>query len=294
MRHSPLVLAVVVCLFVASSHAECPKERDQRSNKQAGLLVSDFIITGTQALTSEQLATIRSELVGCCVNDDRDEIEERVRNIFQNKGYFGVEVATVEIKVNDPIARPKTVTVEADVKEGAQYRLGEISFMDNHAFSSSKLRAVFPLKTGEFFERSKIGGGLEALRNLYGKNGYLDLTAISDTAFGADQTINLTVTIGEGPQYRMGKLEIFASKEVADSLQESWLLPEGGIFDASYIDEFLKQNGAALPVDFARQNVRIVHNCPHALVTVRLFVDPTHVPQSLPQDIACESPASKE
>jgi outer membrane protein assembly factor BamA len=145
------------------------------------------------------------------------------------------------------------------------------------------------LKKDELFERSKVGGGLEALRNIYVKSGYLDFTAIPETEFGADQTIDLAITTEEGPQYRMDKLEIFATKEAGDKLREGWLLQEGTTFDASYIDTFLKRNATVLPPDFARQNVQLVRDCPNALVTVRFFIDPSRVPQSLHQNTTCEA-----
>jgi hypothetical protein len=296
-----LLVAAFVSSFVFSSllNADCPKDRDQRSNKEAGLLISDFIITGTQALTSDELATIRSGLVGWCINDDRDEVEERVRNIFQSKGYFGVVVGTVGIKVNDPIARPKTVTVEADVKEGPRYRLDEINFTNNRAFPSSKLRAEFPLKKGELFERGKIGGGLEALRSLYGANGYIDFTAIPDTEFSADQTINLTITTDEGPQYRMGKLDILAKKDIADRLQAEWKLAEGTIFDFTYIDKFISDNSSLLPPGFNNtsllppgftpQVVQLVRNCPKASVGVVLILDATLAMRPQPKSVECST-----
>jgi outer membrane protein assembly factor BamA len=287
MRFRLLVAVLVTCSFVAS-RAQCPKDQDERINKEMGLLIFDFIITGTQALTSEELATIRSKLVGWCINEDRDEVEGRVRDIFQNNGYFGVVVGAVTIRVNDPIARPKTVTVEAEVKEGSRYHLGEITFTNNRAFTSSTLRATFPSKKGDLFERSKIGGGLEALRKLYVAEGHIDFTAIPDTEFSADQ-INLAIDVDEGPQYRMGRLEIFAKKELVEKLKGEWQLPDGVIFDGSYVERFLNENKSTLPPDFTQQNVQVVRNCPESLATVRFFIDLSLVPQSLPQRVACKA-----
>ena len=38
--------------------------------------------------------------------------------------------------------------------------------------------------------------------------------------------MNLTITIEEGPQYHMGKLDIVADKEVAGRLRMQWKLTE--------------------------------------------------------------------
>jgi hypothetical protein len=41
----------------------------------------------------------------------------------------------------------------------------EITFVDNHAFPSEKLREQFPLKRGDLFERGKVAGGSIASAN---------------------------------------------------------------------------------------------------------------------------------
>jgi outer membrane protein assembly factor BamA len=46
------------------------------------------------------------------------------------------------------------------VSEGPLYKLADIMFVENHAFSSEKLRQQFPLKRGDLFERGKVASGL--------------------------------------------------------------------------------------------------------------------------------------
>jgi hypothetical protein len=43
---------------------------------------------------------------------------------------------------------PKPVTLEADMSDGPQYKLAEITFVENHAFSVEKLRTQFSLRRG--------------------------------------------------------------------------------------------------------------------------------------------------
>jgi outer membrane protein assembly factor BamA len=109
-----------------------------------------------------------------------------------------------------------------------------------HAFSSAKLRSVFPLKKGALFERDKIASGLDSLRNVYGKSGFLDFMSVPDTENVSSGTILLSITVEEGPRYRMGKLEIVAKEDIAEKLQSAWQLPEGAVFDLSYIDRYLR------------------------------------------------------
>jgi outer membrane protein assembly factor BamA len=124
-----------------------------------------------------------------------------------------VEVKSLRVKPQDPLAAPKPVTLEGEVSEGPQYRLGQLTFLKNHAFTTEELRKQFPLKNGSLIERNKIAMGLESLRKLYVNDGYLDLVFVPETLLSSNGIANLSITIDEGPQYHMGKLDIVAEKE---------------------------------------------------------------------------------
>jgi outer membrane protein assembly factor BamA len=181
-------------------------------------------------------------MIGSCFDEDSEEMEERVRASVQDRGYFKAEVKSLRFKPHDPLSVPKPVMLEGEVSEGARYKLAEITFVENHAFSSKKLREQFPLKRGDLFERRKIASGIESLRKLYGARGFLDWIAVPETEFASNATASLNISIQEGPQYHMGKLDIVADKEVAARLRAAWRLAEGDVYDNTYIDQFLEAN----------------------------------------------------
>jgi len=272
MRLIPWALFAAVFLSASFVSAQCVN--DHRSNKNAGILITDFTITGTETISATDLAAITSDLIGSCFDEDSEEMGERVRASFQDRGYFKVEVKSLNFKPRDPLGVPKSVTLEGEVSEGARYKLAEIMFVKNHAFSSEKLRQKFPLKSGDLFERGKVASGLQSLRKLYVTQGFLDFTAIPETHFGSNATVNLNISTQEGPQYHMGKLDTVADKEVAARLHAEWKLAEGNVYDYTYIDQFLETNRDSLPTGFSRANVQTIKNCPDAVVEVRLIVDP--------------------
>lgn len=282
---TPLTLFALL-LSAAFLPAECVN--DHRSNKNAGIFVTDFTITGTQTISTTDLARITSDMIGSCFNEDSEEMEARIRALFQDRGYFKVEVKNLSFKPSDQLSVPKPVTLEAEVSEGTRYKLAEITFVENHAFSSERLREQFSLKKGAVFERGKVATGLVSLRELYGTQGFLDFTAIPDTKFGSNGTANLNLSIQEGPQYHMGKLDIVADKEVSARLRQEWKLAEGEVYDRTYIDQYLEVNLDLLPVGFSRDNIQTSQNCPDALVGVRLVVDPVDPPHPEPKNVACE------
>lgn len=266
-----------------------PVRQRSAQNKHAGILIADFTITGTQTISATDLARITSDMIGSCYDEDSEEMGERLRAAFQDRGYFKVEVKGMRFKPRDPLAIPKPVTLEGDVAEGPKYRLADVSFVNNRAFTVAKLREQFPLKRGALMERGKIASGLESLRKLYGTRGYLDYTAIPEMQLGSNDTGSLTVTIEEGPQYHMGKLDIVSDKDCAGRLRMQWKLAEGEVYDYTYIDEYLTAARDILPSNFSRANVETIQNCPEALVQVRLIVDPAQDKSSSKlKNVSCE------
>lgn len=251
---------------VLGQPADSQCAQDHRTNKNAGIQIADFTISGTQTISATDLARITSDMIGSCFDEDSEEIEERVRASFQDRGYFKAEVKSIRFKPRDPLGVPKPVTLEGEISEGPQYRLGEVTFTNNHAFPSDELRQAFPIKTGDLFERNKIASGLQSLRELYAKRGFLDWVAIPDTEFGSNAILNLNLSIDEGKQYHMGKLEFVGGKEVAGRLRAEWKLAEGDAYDSTYPDEFLNADRGVLPAGFVRNNLQTMQNCPDALV----------------------------
>jgi len=289
MRRNGWFVVLPALLLTPFLHAGCAP--DHRSNKNSGWFIADFAITGTQTLNSTELSKIKSKLTGSCVDEDSDQLEQRVRMLFQDRGYFLVEVKSLSTKPMDPLAVPKPVTVEAEVLEGPRCRLADIRFEGNRAFDTGKLRSAFPLQKGELFEKDKLSAGLEKVGKLYGSQGFLDFTAVPETQDEADATVMLLVTIDEGTQYRMGELKIFAKKELADRLMEAWRLPKGAVFDNSYLDKYVGEVSPLLPQALTRESFQVVRDCPNASVDVRLPLETTSaaLAQS-PKDIECERP----
>lgn len=291
---TPFRWALISTILLSGSLLQAQCAKDHRENKNAGILITDFTITGTQTISATDLARITNDMIGSCFDEDSEEMQERLRAAFQDRGYFQVEVKSLRIKPRDPLGIPKPVALEGEVSEGPQFRLAQVTFVNNHEFPSEKLRTQFSLKKGDLVERAKIACGLDGLRKLYGTRGYLDYVAIPETQFGSNATMNLTISFEEGPQYHMGKLDIVAEKEVAGRLRMLWKLAEGDAYDYTYIDEYLTTARDLLPSNFGKANVLITQNCPETSVQVRLLVDPAQdTSHEEPKSVPCEEDKNK-
>ena len=95
-----------------------------------------------------------------------DEDTERVRQAYQDRGYFKAQTGEPQTHVRDAgglnwfTLRPSTgkrIDILMPVEEGERYRLGGITFTGNKAFTNIKaLRAQFAQKDGEWFNRDLV------------------------------------------------------------------------------------------------------------------------------------------
>jgi len=140
-----LPIAAILCSTFL--RADC--EKDYRSNPNAGVLISDFTITGTRTLSSDVLGAMTRQLIGSCFNDDSDELGERVRALFQDRGYFAVEVKSIKIKPSDPLAVPKPAVLEGRGSRGNPLSsAGDQNQRESRFLSGKDSQAIFATQGG--------------------------------------------------------------------------------------------------------------------------------------------------
>jgi outer membrane protein assembly factor BamA len=155
-------------------------QTSNQSQNQPKILIESVAISGTRSVDSAELADIANSSAGPEFSEDSDELGDRIRDQFQDHGFYKAKVQKLEVKVIDPLAVPKTVRLEAQVDEGPLCRISAIDFSGNHAVSSQELRAQLPIKIGDVFTKSKIAGGLSNVASLFSSRGFLDFTMLSN------------------------------------------------------------------------------------------------------------------
>ncbi|HEX8634805.1 MAG TPA: POTRA domain-containing protein [Pyrinomonadaceae bacterium] len=135
-------------------------------------------------------------------------------------------------------------SVSVPVEEGAAYSWEQAVWTGNAALTAAELDAALGMKTGEVADALKINKALREVREAYGRKGYIFLSLKPRQEF-ADETRRVTYgfEIKEGAQFRMGALTVkgLAAAD-ANRLKEKWALRPGDVYNASYVDEFLKKN----------------------------------------------------
>jgi outer membrane protein insertion porin family len=204
----------------------------------------------------------------------------------------GRQFATVKATY-ERIAATNAVKLDFIIDEGPKVKVGSIKFVGNKAFSDEKLiwsmhndrPIAIPLGftfipiMSKTFDNDKLQEDMEVgIRGLYQNHGYfrVNVNATSLKTVNVDKSgipgpwplvgakhgkaTNITITIDEGPQYRMGKL-VFRSSDPDQGLifktqylKAIFPLKEGDIFDADKIrkslDTYRKLYGQYGYIDF--------------------------------------------
>ena len=175
-----------------------------------------------------------------------EEDTERVRNEYQNRGFFKVLVADPKTEIHDtghpgfhiPLVQKgpgKAVDITMPIEEGDRYKLASITFKNNKAITNTKaLRTLFPIKDGDVFSREKIGKGLENLRKAYGEYGYINFTSVPDTKFDDEKKlIFLDIDVDEGKQFYVRRIEFQGNTTTRDKvIRREIALEEGQVYNS--------------------------------------------------------------
>lgn len=229
-----------------------PSLSAQSSNPPRQLVISNLTLTGVTHLSSVDLQSITTEVQSsCCLRNQSEEIRQRVVFAFEERGYFKATVEQIDITPFQQVGKEQTVSVSANVSEGQQYRLKEISFAGGKAFPNDQLRRLFVIANGDIFNTQKVRVGLEDLRELYSSQGYIDFTPVPNTQTDEETaTISLLIDLDEGKQFHFGKLVLDGEEPQAGTaarLTAAWKPYEGKPFNPEILEQFWQEIEPLMP-----------------------------------------------
>jgi len=175
-----------------------------------------------------------------------EEFGQRVRMALRDRGYFEAGVDDPEMSFTAADHGRRIADVRIKVKEGAQYRLGKIKFVNAKLFPADQLRGAFDLQDGDLFNATKFGRGLENMTNLYATEGYANFTAIPQPIKDDSRhVIDETVDVNEGSPYDFGRLILEGPEPHAGAgkaLLDSWTSLQGKRYNPAILQQWLAAN----------------------------------------------------
>ena len=206
----------------------------------------NVIMTGAETVSPEIKQAIANEISRTVTEVSKipDEMSERIRDQFQQYGYFKAQVENPQRKEVRDGGILKRIDLRVHVEEGRRYRVGEISFEHATIFNQSALRQAIPVREGEIFNVEKLRQGLKVLRTLYCSRGYMEFAPVPQTVVDDEQsTIGVTFDMDEGPQFRFGRLILNGLEPHPGDgkrMLEKWKTVEGRIFDCDLAEHLFE------------------------------------------------------
>jgi outer membrane protein insertion porin family len=172
---------------------------------------------------------------------DRAKVAEgidKVRKLYNEQGYVN---AAVDYSVSVEATNQAVVTV--DIIEGNRLLVKRISFEGNRAFSESELKGLIATKEEWIFsfftnrgvlDRDMLTNDMAILSNFYNDNGYVEHKIDDPVVLRARDGLEVVFRVNEGPQYRVGKVEIGGDLiQEGQQMLKSVKLTTGQIFRGS-------------------------------------------------------------
>jgi outer membrane translocation and assembly module TamA len=163
--------------------------------------------------------------------------------LYEERGYLRAHFSSPTARTeSDAWREPHGVVVTLSVDEGDRYVWGTAIWNGAQTQAVESLNSIMNMKNGELANGLKIRQGWEAIQEAYAKKGYIDARINYQPEFDdAHRTVTYRVAITEGQQYRMGALILTGlPDDQLESLRKGWRLATGQVFDASYLNEFIK------------------------------------------------------
>lgn len=152
-------------------------------------------------------------------------------NFLQNQGYAD---ARVGIRVLESQSEGRII-LEITAEHGPVFHYGSLTFKGNTLFSDKEIDAAFLARPGEAYSPDKLRQTAQAIKELYGRKGYMDANIQYEAQLVADEPIyNVYFQISEGEQYKIGMVRVFGNVQTQANviLRESLLIP-GETFDGA-------------------------------------------------------------
>jgi outer membrane protein insertion porin family len=205
--------------------------------------IREVKIQGASQVSKEKIESAFG--VGARTILDRIKVAEgvdKVRKLYSEQGYVN---AAVDFAVSVEASNQAVVTL--DINEGNRLLIKRVMFEGNKTFTQGELKGLIATKEEWIFsfitnrgvlDRDMLTNDVAILSNHYNDHGYVEHKIEDPVILRARDGLEVFFRIHEGPQYRVGKVEI-GGELIQDGQQmlKSVKLTTGQIFRGSRLRE---------------------------------------------------------
>ena len=166
----------------------------------------------------------------------RNGISLMTSNYF-DAGYLDFQIVNVDSKLNDSNEK---ISINIEVSEGIQYKLGEISFEGELGnFSLSELNSNITMKKGDVFNRNSIIQNIQTLTDMFADQGYAFVEVNPITSEFID-SVNIKFAISLNKKVYLNRITISGNTRTQDEvIRREVGISEGGLYSRSELRKSL-------------------------------------------------------
>ncbi len=198
---------------VTASVKDGPEGRLVTFEVQEKPLISDIIISGNKAIKRSDIEEVMTIKVRQSLNPEKiKEDVEKIRELYRRKGYLNATVTDSVRTVGE-----RDINVLIDIKEEKKLYVRKISFTGNVVYPEKTLRKLMSLQQKGLFSfitdsgilnSEELKQDLQKVAAFYLNHGFINVQVGEPEITYDDKGIYVNITIVEGKQFKVGKVEI--------------------------------------------------------------------------------------
>ncbi|MCX5771976.1 MAG: outer membrane protein assembly factor BamA, partial [Candidatus Hydrogenedentes bacterium] len=174
-------------------------------------IIDQINIIGNNKMRASRIRGVLTWRQGDSFSPDLyDEERAAILNLYEQRGFANT---TADINVEEIGASRVRITYA--ITEGRRARIRHIEFVGNQVLSHHRLRKALGIRPaflffGGKYNEEKLETGLDNIIDTYGNVGHLEAQIVStDINYApSGKRMELGITVAEGPQYKVGTLDI--------------------------------------------------------------------------------------
>ena len=211
--------------------------------------IEAFTFTGENAYTEEELLKLFSvgepdiSLINYFTNKDLyTDIEfqvglDKLTNFYFDSGYLDFKLVDVNTSLDK---NQEKISININISEGSQYKLGKISFQGELGNISIKdLNNTISMNEGDIFNRNSIISDIQSLTDNYADQGYAFVEINPITSESLD-LVNVNFKITLNKKVYINRITISGNTRTQDEVIRREIgISEGGLYSRSVLRESL-------------------------------------------------------
>ena len=128
---------------------------------------------------------------------------DTLQDFYRDKGYLDIEIDRNKVQFE---TNGEALRITIHVNEGTRYTIRNVSLITDIAEDQEALRKCIPLKSGDAAGVNAIEQASEAIRDFYGKHGYIVAKVNVQRSLASEDQLDLAFNVTRGLQYHINSI----------------------------------------------------------------------------------------